>query len=447
MVEFAFHPAAKEAIDRKASELIAGITDYPMSDQKDPFTSQRHVALTLMDSDLPEDSVIAETDQVGKTIGRRFIHGDKFIGLYGNAYSNLQKLVAQLKKTDWIDRTLSSEFLEEQIFEWCRQSYISQGQTSLVGFVTEAAVANIFTYRLLVPLYGVEIPSSFDLGPFHFEPITASMIDELTLSFPDGQRWQELTQELKQEYQGLTATVTSIRAERRRATEFAWEQADFAASLLRLFSLSMVCPDVICACAPLGSEYAPTVQALVYREETANLYRNTQYSSLKGVAPWQIPQSELDHIRGSAIGKCVCNLFPDPTSQFAGHLRTALLTYSRSLTFHNFSDRLTFAISALEILLHKSDTEDIQQNIAERIAFMVTKSGSARRGVIKNFKTMYAMRSRYVHHGAQPADTIEFTEFLKNAWAAISSACNFVHRCPTKADFLEAIDQIKFGPN
>ena len=56
-------------------------------------------------------------------------------------------------------------------------------------------------------------------------------------------------------------------------------------------------------------------------------------------------------------------------------------------------------IGALEMILLRNDTEPIQQNIGERMAFVVGRNVNERKAIINNFRRIYSVRSKFLHHG------------------------------------------------
>jgi hypothetical protein len=100
----------------------------------------------------------------------------------------------------------------------------------------------------------------------------------------------------------------------------------------------------------------------------------------------------------------------------------------------------------MELLLNSTSQDaPIQQNVAERMAFLIQDAVERRRQVVDNFRTVYRLRSRYVHHGEVSSIDRAISEFYLNARTVIAIACKNIGRFPTKERFLYAVDNIKFG--
>src|SRR5262249_20371022 len=126
-------------------------------------------------------------------------------------------------------------------------------------------------------------------------------------------------------------------------------------------------------------------------------------------------------------------------------VRSSILTYSKGMTLPDINDRIVYTISALEGLLLRNPTEPLQQNLAERIAFLLFKQAEARWETVRNVRKVYDMRSKYIHHRVSLGDERELEMFVRNANFTLSQALKYSTLFTARADFISAIDQIKFG--
>lgn len=133
-------------------------------------------------------------------------------------------------------------------------------------------------------------------------------------------------------------------------------------------------------------------------------------------------------------------------SDFAKRIRSSILSYSKGLTFPNISDRLVYSFSALEALFLKDASETIQQNLAERIAFTISKEPGDRMQIVARVKRIYGARSQYIHHRKDLQVTKEDLDgFFVHSWAALRTALGNVKRFETHMEYIDAIDQVKYS--
>jgi hypothetical protein len=102
------------------------------------------------------------------------------------------------------------------------------------------------------------------------------------------------------------------------------------------------------------------------------------------------------------------------------------------------------AISASSILLRNSN-EPIQQNVGERVAFIIGRTVIERRSVIRSLKDAYAFRSSFVHHG-RTIDEIEFVRgFMATVWALFANLIHMARGLETKEQLIESIDEMRLS--
>ncbi len=108
-------------------------------------------------------------------------------------------------------------------------------------------------------------------------------------------------------------------------------------------------------------------------------------------------------------------------SKFQDVLLDALLLYSRSTREKDLAGKLVYTLVAIESVLLRNDTEPVQQNAGERMAFLIAKSVEKRRAVIRNLREAYTLRSRFIHHG-HTIDQLETVKsFMIDAWVLETS--------------------------
>jgi Apea-like HEPN len=98
------------------------------------------------------------------------------------------------------------------------------------------------------------------------------------------------------------------------------------------------------------------------------------------------------------------------------------------MTLPDLNDRIVYTLSALEGLLLKNASEPLQQNLAERMAFLLFKEAEARWDTVRNLRAVYDMRSKYIHHRVSLSDERELEMFVRNANFTLSQALRFSSR-------------------
>jgi hypothetical protein len=135
----------------------------------------------------------------------------------------------------------------------------------------------------------------------------------------------------------------------------------------------------------------------------------------------------------------------DLSTEFGRSLYDALILYSRQTLAVEVSDKLVFALSALESMLLRDSNEPIQKNLGERMAFLIGQSAPQRKEILKNIDETYKIRSAFVHHGqtARHVDTVD--RFLVNAWTAFSRLLDLAPKYRTKSALIGALEDLKMS--
>jgi len=127
-------------------------------------------------------------------------------------------------------------------------------------------------------------------------------------------------------------------------------------------------------------------------------------------------------------------------------LLEALLLYSRSTLAKDLADRLVYMFTAMESMLLRGPSENIQQNVGERIAFLIADTRAERKKVVENFRHTYALRSKFVYHGHSTISQLEtLREFMTNAWELFTHLAKDSDRFSTKEQLMDHLEDMKFS--
>lgn len=98
------------------------------------------------------------------------------------------------------------------------------------------------------------------------------------------------------------------------------------------------------------------------------------------------------------------------------------------------SDKLVYALVALESIFLRNHSEPIQKNLGERIAFLVGDDRDSRKAIVALIGEIYGIRSALLHHGKDVSSSeTKVIEFFHIAW-------NALHAVIQNADRFDSID-------
>lgn len=221
------------------------------------------------------------------------------------------------------------------------------------------------------------------------------------------------------------------------------ELATDIVGLLRLYAPAAVVPWLVCPCAIAGTEYVPSTTAISYGYDGA--FRMDEGALKPRPYPWRISGKEWADMRMRLLDALSELIEEDGLSDLKARLRTSILTFSKGTTMREPADRLIYSLSALEGLLLRDSSEPIQQNLGERLAFMLHQDPAERQAIVKTLREVYQLRSRYVHHQKSVAEEESLETFFPIATNALFSALANAANFETALELIDAIDRIKFG--
>lgn len=449
MSSFVFHPAAGEAIDKGAAALLAEVKEHDVKPSNPPvFPSERPAGVHITDKEIIGVPMLSETNIFGNTVARYFPRNGKMYGLSADAFQSLRRLADQVVKTPWVLEALGRPFVEEHIFLWCRDNFETNSPIPFAEYLSTQAADKVRRLPIWVPIAFMEVEQEFQFGSAKLAPITAAMFDQRERAYiensPDNaDKIRALFADKRQKYQGLAAVVLELDAVKNHGMRRAVELADVIVGLLRLYSLAAYVPWLTCPSAIFGTEYVPSTTAISYGHDgsfamTQGVLKPLPYS-------WRISAKEWAGMSVNHLG-LLANLVDESNlSEFQSRVRTSILTYSKGLTLRELGDRLVYSLSALEGLLLRDANEPIQQNLGERLAFLLCKDPAERQGIVQNVREIYGIRSRYIHHQKSVSEEAAFEKFFPIARAALFTALANTQSFAKAIDFIVAIDRVKFG--
>ena len=448
MEKYTFNDNMKRHLETIEGHLANALEFYQdFKRQKQSFNSKRPIAAELNETNISGPIIGQDVDISGRVIGRHYLSEERKLSLTGRNYDQLTKIVDQLLKTSWVSLGFGREFLEEEVFRWACERKAGDG-VSLAYCIEALAEKHIKDRTIYVPLASIEVASNFRFGPVEIVTIDQAFLQRmqdgmLSVSQKHKEDVLVFTEKLKERVQGFPAVVVNVNSAPDYAHRRALEIADDVASFLRLLSGAAFSPWLTCSVAPMGSEY-------VKSSISFSLIDNGSFAMHEGMRSrtpsyWQLTTEQLAHFREGFIQLVEQFIDTSMLNGFGRQIRSALLTYSRALASDNINDRLVYTFSALESLFLKDASEAIQQNVAERIAFLTKRSVADRVKLIQGFKQAYKLRSRYVHHGLDLDDRSELESFQMNVFEAFYAVMNQAKRYDQLSNFLSAIDEVKFG--
>ena len=175
------------------------------------------------------------------------------------------------------------------------------------------------------------------------------------------------------------------------------------------------------------------------------LLRITEEMVNKPWIPWVLENEFIDKIKSSGLEALSNVLLQEEKKDFQNQVLDSLFIYSKSALARDIEDKLIYILVAIESILLRDESEPIQQNIGERMAFLLESTAEKRKAVIKNVKDVYSARSKFIHHG-QTIDEIEtLSTFMFNSYKFFQILISNINKFKDRFELIKRIEEIRLS--
>jgi hypothetical protein len=450
------HPSAENNFNERAARILGKVRELPQERPQDSaFPSERHVSMSVRQEDMIGEPELVQRNSFGAVVGRYFLLSNKAYGLVGDDYVDLVDFAERVQKVREIQPRLSAEYIETNAFSWIRECYCEHDhQMSFMAYLKAAASQSVKSFRSWVPIANLEVEVGFRLGDAFVQPLSQSFIDDWQRLFAQTanadntdksvEGLSKIFEHVRREFQGLACVTTLVEAEPLRARQIAYEQAEQATMILAIFSKAILTPDLKSVARVKGSENLCHATCLQFDGYEQFLFSSEVLDRPVDIQ-WRLGREDIARFQGTALDSLNELLIAEEQTDFQKSILTAVLLYAKAAFVAEPIEKVVYALSALESILLRDEAETIQQNLAERLAFLISKERDERKDIIRNVKKVYGFRSRYLHHGQSSAELQTISDFLMHAWVSIVQLLANRRQFQNKLDFLNALDDLKFS--
>lgn len=445
------HPKAREAFDSEANTLRSLVSVRDALELGEPSpprsgTDDSHVVGQITDREIIGTPTVGLSDQLGNWIERWEKVDDSYKGIAQNDFSQFAAFCNKVAHQKALRNVVGESFVVARTFAWLIAG--SQSVPSYTSFLLEACEAAITEITHWVVIAHLRIPRPIELGAVTFRRITKNMLDAMEVSYaseapPEHRdKVRSYVERLRRNHQSYTAGVVTIAAEPDHGRELAIAKVDTALSLLRFFDVSSMTPEITSNAMIFGDHRHGTRVTFTTVDGRPHMWCEAAVT----LGPYNTDVHD-DQLRETAplLATLSNALNRSVRTEYEDKVITALVLYSRVSVSPRLSDKLVYALVALESVFLRNDSEPIQTSLGDRLAFFVRRERESRKQVAKLTKAIYGARSRLVHHGKDVADDPAIKQFMFIAWTALCQLTEIVDRHETIASLLDELDNRKYS--
>lgn len=447
IVQLVIHPDAMKHFNVEGETLVSlcekqiHLTKMPAT----PKFAKPHISATLTDDDIA-DIEIAIADSIGNEYGRLFINDGEKIGLVNEGYKRLIKLSEAIQKALTPKSIISRKAIETEIFVWVKERY-SKNMPTLIEFIIPRLEEKTTDLEIWIPIGQLQIQEEVMIGRIFLKPINDEVINYWQNSFLRGEdnvgKAKYFEDRLRRPLLGWTASVFHVLAEPIAAQEMALYETERALSMFRLFTPSAITPKLNSYIAIMGSENIETITTIGF--EKGELISITKEKSDTLQRPIAIESSLIARARQSGLDIISSLLCKAHLTKFEENILDSLMLYSNATKEKDLASKIIYILAALENMFLKNETESIQQNLAERIAIFSGKNLEERKKIIKNIRTIYSLRSAFLHHAHSIHDYDELEKFMQISYIVLISLVPLHAKYLSNQELIAEIDDVKLS--
>lgn len=449
---FGIHPSAEENFNSKVKSLIEKIEATPRESQTPPiFETEVHVAAAISDQDIIGELQEKVCDYRGNTVSRFFISDGMRFGLENEGHKSLVDLAEKIQRLPAFGDRLSQNFVEEEIFDWLKNSFTNkQQEKTFIPTLVEAAKKVVKPVKIYVPIANMVVQRPFLFCGIIICNITKRLVDEMAVvaeSITDEKQKNntiEFFEKFRKDYQGYSAVELNLECEPEYANDLAVMTAQRVTSFLGIYSGAMLMPDVKCISKIKGTENL-SQSTTISRSESDGLSIKRSILDRASSRHWHISESDLEEYAKCGLGVLSDIAVKEKPTEFESLILNTSILYSKAAFTAEPLEKLVHILSALESTLLKNENEPIQQNLAERLAIFTSQELAERKSIVKIVKSVYGLRSRYLHHGHSSRELKDLSDFFLQVWIFYIKLLGSSQSFANKSEFLEALDDHKLG--
>ncbi len=438
------HESAKNSINQKASTSISKIKVMPTI-ERNPINLQLHNSGTITAKDIIGDIITHFQDENDNINGFSFFHDGKNIGIIGDDYHEVRKIIESILRIKSMSNIYNYKYLEEKYIKWLIERIKNTESKEFIDYLDSISEKDIQNHEVWIPIPFTTIEHDFTFGNVEIRTLTE---DLLTSWFsredknPEkSQKKSEYIFELKKEYQGYAFVIIKTYAVKERAKEIAYEKTADVLSFIRIFLPANRNVNKRSGLYEYGWKMNVHENYFIVNSTGKS---NGLTQSIKDISVMGHMSDEfIQMIIKSKFNQLLCK---EEKTEFEEDIYRSILIYSKNTLKNDIFDRLLYILSSLEMILLKNNTEPIQQNLADRIAFACANTVEGRRKIVQIVKDIYSIRSRFVHHGQiDHTDNQLINEFLGLSWAMFNNLVANMHIAQNRLDFIEQLELIKYS--
>jgi len=438
------HQSARDSINLNAESLLAEFKEVEIMPNPQRKT-EHYISGNITRKDIIGDVIIDLIGNHNEFAGFIIERSGKTVGICDEGCIKYKKICDQINKIRDVSNIASIHFISDTLKAWLILKYDGAEQSTFSEYLIKYLTDKCKKYNIYIPIPFTSSEVDFAIGNMVFTTITEDFIEsyynksEEIDSLVNNRRL--CINKVKKEYQGYLFGIFEAFAEPTKVKELAYAYLADVLAIIRLFEPANMDPERTSGLYEYGWK---NQEKEIYFEYDQNTELFREANKLRDdIMHIHFKVELIDIIKNSSI----CKLLEKANkNDFQIDLMNSIRIYSKSTLKKDIYDKLLYILVGLESILLRNDSEPIQQNLSDRIAFACGKNITERKSIVSIVKKVYSIRSGFIHHGNTSFEEYQSIEqFMKIAFNMFLSLANNSESFKTKLECIDAIEKIKYS--
>jgi hypothetical protein len=421
------HPEAVKRAEELAIRAFDGMTSEPSvpSDRETSYMPVVPISGHITAADLVGPILQSQADRFGREIERSYTEGTHHFALRGSAHEDFVSAAKVLWQQRDVSAIATQETVARLVFDWMCKARINGPGQRLSDYLSACLEPLIGDIEVIIPIFGLHVQSLVHIGQVTIADISAKELSDWREVPPNATPEQEafidtIDADLRKRLLGRAAARMKVHAETNLAVQRATEQAELAVSILRLASIGAFAPEKPTVFALMGQEIVTHGVHVTLGPQ--HQCRPSEFIvHAEDQRPWILDDEFIERMAWPLMKPWSLLVGKEKRTSLEEAALRSVLLYSKATRYRNISEKLLHIFAATESLLLRAESEPISAAVSDRLAFAVGQTSDERMRIAANFREVYAMRSKFVHHALEPSPDTSTLRSLEAFLQTISS--------------------------
>jgi hypothetical protein len=368
------------------------------------------------------------------------------LGYNEEIYKEFRKFVEAIYKEEVVSNKLTIESATNASFRYVIDTYKKLKTPPFIDYLTEFIEDNTFNYKIHFPISNLHIAGSFSIGKVEIMFFTKEYFDELENYYantdPNYSNRVKEYETRRIRYQGRVFATYTVKAEKEKAKEIAFQNCAIAVDILKMCSRTTLSPD-----EKLGFDIDSRINRASESEiilTNPNYIDKFEISYKRNLPPYELYEAEWKTMQSYGLKTFSDFLLASNSEKNELHklIINSITRYGNAISQPDLHQRIVELYTILESLLLNNEDVAIMDSVTKYLSRLITKQKEERVECIKIIKSVYKVRSSLIHHGKKVS--FDLKELAKLQLYIVQLLLNLINKSRThslKKALLDEIDE------